>query len=117
MTMTADLRTQAADLLDRAAQHIERYGWAQDCWYVREPDRLPWESPACASGAVYLAAGIDPYRFGPHGGREDPTVLARSILAEYLDSTSVALWNDDWATTKNKVVTSLREAARQARQP
>ncbi|MEL7994248.1 hypothetical protein AAG656_28510 [Streptomyces albidoflavus] len=109
--------TQVADLLDRAADHIDRVGWTQGDWHEETPGLQPKDSPACADGALAVAAYGDP--FGAGGHREPDrfalhsaavTALIRHIGAGLID------WNDAEGRTKGEVVGAMRAAAAEQRE-
>ena len=109
--------TQVADLLDRAADHIDRVGWTQGDWHEETPGLQPKDSPVCADGALAVAAYGDP--FGAGGHREPDrfalhsaavTALIRHIGAGLID------WNDAEGRTKDQVVGAMRAAAAEQRE-
>lgn len=123
--MTAVEHSLVVDLLDRAATHIERYGHHKGAYYPRNTE-VPFTAPRCANGALWLGAGIDPYRSRAKATPE--IVQARRVLWTYLAANGLASgheipswfitgWNDAHERTADEVVAALREAARKARQP
>jgi hypothetical protein len=101
---------ETADLLDKAADHIERYGWTQDEFHT--DDAKPMECPVCLRGGLSVAAGQhpmfseEPYENAAHPvvyieddrelGEEDDASLAvietaQYWFAEHLKATGVEL--------------------------
>lgn len=99
------------DVLDRAADIIERNGWWQN-FYCDLGSSLPKRDCAvCARGAINLAAnGRTPDRLSKVG-EAALQALERylGISGEYPDS--VADWNDHPGRTAEEVVAALRGTA------
>ncbi|MGH3712840.1 MAG: DUF6197 family protein [Micromonosporaceae bacterium] len=116
-TVTLDPTT--ADVLDRAADHIERHGFNQGTYY----DNAAAECPAaCTAGAIAIAAygypaWIPEYVTGwGHAEYTDAFEWMQGYLAANLDryagqSIGVYAWNDSPHTTGMDVVDTLRAAA------
>lgn len=111
-----DIHTEAARLLHRAAQRIERYGWTQGAW--RDASRNDaWLAPSDILTAIDLAAGFDPVRH--IGRRPDIAIAARAHLHTYLCArgepldhpSGIAAWNDEPARTPADITAALRAAA------
>ncbi|MFI0031308.1 hypothetical protein ACH4M8_18650 [Streptomyces albidoflavus] len=109
--------TKVADLLERAAAHIDRVGWAQGDWYEETPDLQPKDSPVCADGALTVAAYGEPRGAGVHRKPDEfalhsaaVTVLIRHIGEGLID------WNDAEDRTKEQVVGAMRAAAAEQRE-
>lgn len=100
-----------ADVLDRAADLIERNGWWQNFYYDLGTDLPKRECAVCARGAINLAAnGRTPDRLSDVGQN------ALSALERYLGISgdhphSVADWNDAPERTAKEVIAALRGAA------
>lgn len=109
--------TQVADLLARAADHIDRVGWTQGDWCEEKPGLRPEESPVCADGALAVAAYGRPCGAG---GRRTPDQVAlyaaaRVALNCHIGDGLIA-WNDDEDRTKGEVVGAMRAAAAEQRE-
>jgi hypothetical protein len=113
----------AIEVLFRAADHIETYGWHQGTSYADVPDGEPTAnypgfkiSACCTIGAFGVVLdGV------PTGLENKLYSEARQILMDYLwldqeCNLSVAQWNDLPGQTKGNVVSALRAAARAADQ-
>lgn len=108
---------KTSEILDRAADLIERNGWTRDEWYKRRRAEDPRDCPVCAGGALDAAAGCDPGEpeyspaliaaIGAFAARVDP---AFDPAAAYGYGT-VANWNDAPGRTAEDVVRELRAAA------
>lgn len=101
-----------AEILDAAADHVEKVGWIQGSLYDYSAENRE-TSRCCAIGALEMASGV----------RVDPRLNyyamyeARRILADHLGTDSqsgIPNWNDDEERTQGEVVTALREAAKKA---
>jgi hypothetical protein len=105
------MSTETADILDEAANVIERNGWHRGFYYDRSVHLPPAECPVCALGAVNVAMGsVDPVRPAEIGS---PAEVA---LERYLGVASVADWNDDPDRIAAEVITALRDAAQAERE-
>lgn len=103
--------TTDADVLDGAADIIERNGWWRQ-YYYDPGSQLPMRDCAvCARGAINLAAnGKNPNRLSDVG-QDALRALERylGISGEYPHS--VADWNDKPGRTAEEVIAALRGAA------
>lgn len=100
-----------ADILDSAADIIERNGWWQGYYYDLGTDLPKRERPCCARGAINLAAnGRTPDRLSDVG-QDALGVLERFLGISGDHPNSVADWNDDAGRTAEQVVAALRSAA------
>jgi hypothetical protein len=84
-----------ADVLNGAADLIERDGWCQSRYLLETGER-------CADGAIAVAGN------GHHGGVRS---VARLALRSAIGGESVVIWNDAPGRTKAEVVAALRAAA------
>lgn len=110
--------TEIADILDRAADHIDTVGWLQGSLYGKhEPTQPLTECRVCAIGALNMAL------YGsPSFALRDPApdeVTAHDV-AEYLQGSrttglELAEWNDTEGRTQNQVTALLRETAAELR--
>lgn len=108
--------TQVADLLTRAAEHIDHVGWTQGDWHEETPGLQPKDSPVCADGALSVVAygrpcgagARTPDQFALHSAAV--TALIRHIGAGLID------WNDAPGRTKGEVVGAMRAAAAEQRE-
>ncbi|MFF5615427.1 hypothetical protein ACFY7B_21145 [Streptomyces albidoflavus] len=108
--------TKVADLLERAADHIDRVGWAQGDWYEETPGLQPKDCPACADGALAVAAYGRPRGAGAHRTPDQVALYAAAMtaLSRHIGDGLIA-WNDDEARTKEQVVGAMRSAAAEQR--
>ncbi|NUQ95330.1 MAG: hypothetical protein HOY79_01770 [Streptomyces sp.] len=105
-----------ADVLDRAADHIDKFGWMQgDLWDLRADARLlPSQCPVCAFGSLNMAL---------HGTPRFPELrpgdLSSHDVADYVErrlgGVELADWNDDPHRTQAEVTALFRETASQLR--
>jgi hypothetical protein len=112
----------AADILNQAADHIEKYGWLQDGWHWPLNDdgesTDPMECAVCASAAINVAAGFAP-DYEPDGteGALNAALNAfagrvRSVFRpSWDDALAIAAWNDTYGRTSEQVVAELRACA------
>jgi hypothetical protein len=116
-------RAALADLIDRAAARLERYGWIQKERYSQDQINFGvplWQCSACASGAIDSAAMVDADGRevdGPDLGMVATEVFGPWLVANrgaadmgYPDST-VFEWNDAEGRTAAEVVLALRGCA------
>lgn len=122
--MSAQLKV--SEILDKAADVIERNGLADGQWYRPVGNKSPLDCPVCAGGALAVAAGF----FPTYASDNEPTgafANAVGVLAErlgvfkeqYRTAQAVLLygiapWNDADRTAE-EVVRELRAAAEQER--
>jgi len=88
----------AADVLNRAADLLERHGWCQDV-YVDDAGRM------CAQQAL-MQAEPDVYR----------RATARRVLDEQagFESLNIPKWNDQPGRTAKQIIAAFRAAAERA---
>src|SRR5690349_21566504 len=117
---------EAWEVLDRAADKIERDGWTKGAIIANVPWPLLGGVPTCALGGICHAAQID----GGYGyGAEGVALLAMQALRTAIGAdfrnddgpfSSVWRWNDAPGRTKEEVCAMLRAVAaslRAARAP
>lgn len=109
---------ETADVLDRAADIIERNGWWRKSYYDfgAVGSKPKCELACCARGAINLAAnGRTPDRLS-NLGEDALHALERylGISGEHPDS--VADWNDEPGRTVEEVIAALRGAAKAERE-
>lgn len=102
---------QTADVLDSAADYIERYGWHQGYYGPGHPVK-PEQAvgrPACATGAIAHAERR------PIWGSD--FIDAEEALAETLEIPWFAIpeWNDHPRRTEQEVLDAFRLAAKRER--
>lgn len=126
---------KTSEILDKAADVIERNGWHQGDWMHARPGRQDDECPVCEGGALNLAVTGSPcidaddddapadlltaYEVMAHRakpsleiGPEDYTV--GELLEAFVEV--VASWNDAKGRTAEEVVRELRAAAASERE-
>ena len=121
-----DTAPTPADLLRGAADYLETHGWYQCSFYDRRGDSAT--PPACAMGALYLAAYGDLATAENVGYEVEMTSAVRDALrllsAHLVDTTGrypdhdsgeyqtvIGDWNDEHRRTITDVTTALRAAA------
>ncbi|MFD6149420.1 MULTISPECIES: hypothetical protein [unclassified Streptomyces] len=108
--------TQNASLLDRAAAHIERFGWTQGFLYDTSSPRPLNQCPVCAVGAMYMASIGTPE---PNSVDDELHALELAKPVEEhlgLNEGELPDWNDAPGRTKNEVAAALRATAVKLRQ-
>lgn len=91
---------QVADVLDGAADHIEKYGHHKGSGFAGPGS----DSAACVIGAITIA------------GRTGADMLAAEVAVRAtLDEPAIARWNDAPERTEQEVLDVLRLAAKQER--
>lgn len=100
----ADIDT--AEILDRAADHIDRVGWHQGSLYDNSELAFP-SCPVCALGAINVALHGEP-TFPLDGA--DPHDVADAVL-DTLGIEGLADWNDAPGRTQAEVTAALRDTA------
>ncbi|QCX81169.1 hypothetical protein C9F11_37930 [Streptomyces sp. YIM 121038] len=119
-TETKPRNTDVADALDRAADHIERYGWAQGALYDgRQAEGAPTsECRVCAIGAINTAVYGSPSYPAYDSPHHDLALLAERWLRVYLQLDTVTLpeWNDALGRTQEQVVQAMRDTAKRLRE-
>lgn len=98
-TVALPAAPSVADVLNGAADLIERDGWVQGMYR--------YEHSLCIVGAIDTAAGC----FGTNMTVD--AMRARSTVADFIEANPTA-WNDKPGRTKAEVVVALRAAAERA---
>lgn len=107
----AEVTVTTADVLHRAADVIEEWGWAQGT-HARRTDGSPcgWDSVTaasfCALGAIHKA--LDDLGLV---GEDRNFVRCAGWLAGCVPDFNIKDWNDDLGRTQAEVVATLRAAA------
>jgi len=100
------------DILNKAADYIEEYGWCQRAMYAHVGDtRTP--PPACMLGAIYV--GGDHAFFDPYLAMKPCTPAvgdAIRAVQKFLNRSHLSAWNDSPKRTKDEVIGLLRLAAK-----
>jgi hypothetical protein len=128
---------KTSELLDGAADVIERKGWVQKDYWNNETDSEgapldPRDCPVCPRGAIAVAAGRHPMwkiqndrqaACGDLVGAEradwEAIDVAEMALVQYIGGTNpegVENWADDEARTLPQILFALRAAARAERE-
>lgn len=123
MNAAADTVNPVADILDKAADIIERQGWTQGDWYQELPVP-PEDCPVCAGGGINVATDHAPdddgytyderdEAFRAFAHHVDPDQANKSEEGDYLDAwiSAIGEWNDDPERTIEQVVAALRACA------
>jgi hypothetical protein len=108
-----------ADVLRRAADHIDRHGFNQGSYYDNPTGPHP---AACAAGGIAIASFGEPVPMPEIGEYPGPELYSRALgwLQSYLDANlgtyrgepiGVYSWNDSPDTTGIDVTDMLRAAA------
>ncbi|MFV2099998.1 hypothetical protein [Micromonospora sp. LOL_024] len=125
-----DLQVTPADLLRMAALYLRRHGWHQGTYYPAAVATDTLTSPACAVGAIGMAAAghrVDHF-YSLDCGTQVAFRTAVGVFTTYLDDyepictvdddgylidehTSPYSWNDDPGRTAEQVITALETAA------
>lgn len=118
-----------SEILDKAADHIERHGWIQNDWYLADLGRPVSECAACGGGAINIVAGLDPCGEDDPECYDDATITALEAMACHVDEelrehyanggreeltvllNTIAEWNDSDDRTAEQVIAALRECA------
>lgn len=110
-------RSEIADILDRAAAHIELVGWVQGVLYddFTDPGVPLTECRVCAIGAINVALYGSP-RF-PMGADLDELMAhdVADFVRPNIDGAELADWNDFHAQSKDEVTALLRTTAAELR--
>ena len=110
--MTTPTPADIADVLDRAADHIDRVGWTQGDWCEATPGLRPEESPVDADSALAVAVGAAP--FTPGSGLTPAQAVAyhaaMNALHRHIRGGLIA-WNDKPGRTQAEVTAVMRAAA------
>lgn len=111
-----------SEILDKAADVIERNGWTQGDWYDVDARGDSRECPVCALGAINVAGGSLPDEF-PDGPRRAAALVLADRLGVLEDALSYGLsntvgrdWNDVAGRTAEEVVAELRAAVASERE-
>lgn len=114
--MTTPIPADVADILDRAAAHIDRVGWTQGDWYEETPGLQPKDCSVCADGALAVAAYGDPFGAGGHRKPDQFALHSAAVTAliRYIGEGLID-WNDSEDRTKGEVVGAMRAAADEQR--
>jgi hypothetical protein len=105
---------EIADILDKAADHIETVGWFQGGLYdmYRDPAKPPTECRVCAMGAINVALHGSPL-FPPYG--DDAHDIAEYVERRLGADAEMATWNDMPGRTQDEVTAVFRETAAELR--
>lgn len=120
-----DAPMKPSEILDEAAEVIERNGLAAGDWYVPEGNKAPSECRVCTGAALAIGAGQSPRFLGFY----DPTGPLAGAVGALLDRlnlsplegqwrpevAAIAAWNDSGCTDA-EVVAELRAAAASERE-
>jgi hypothetical protein len=120
VTTTTPSREAVADVLDKAADHIDRVGLHKGYLYdTSQADAgtpLP-ECRVCALGGINAAAFGTPRYSAEYNAGDEPLPLilnfAQDAVARHLGGPSfeVDVWNDKLERTQDDVTTALRATA------
>ncbi|MGW1492614.1 DUF6197 family protein [Streptomyces sp. NPDC002402] len=114
-----------ADILDKAADHIDAVGWHQS--YLYDADQAEAGTPlpecrVCILGAINVAATGTPRYGAAYRAGDEPLPLmvnfAQDAVARHLGSPGFdsAVWNDMGERTQDEVTQALRDAANARRE-
>jgi hypothetical protein len=115
--MSANL-TAVADILDKAANHIDTVGWHQGELYDRyQAIESASECRVCMLGAINVALHGDPkFPIGRKiAGETDAHDVAAYIERRLAVDDDMATWNDAEGRTQAEVTAALRETAAELR--
>ena len=125
---------KTSEILDRAADVIQRHGWAQGGWFSSYRETPPAECPVCAGGAMNVtvinrpafdvvfdgwpAGLLDAYRVLAHRVQPGLGIAADCDEEHRLDQyiAAIGAWNDAEGRTAEEVVRELRAAAASERE-
>lgn len=113
MTTTYPAPAEIADVLDKAADHIDAVGWMQGRLYddAQADAGTPVDQcRVCLIGAMYAALQDGNPRFGFITTASQRAAAAEGALEDHLDG-PVITWNDDPNRTKDEVTAALRTTA------
>ncbi|MCP2339230.1 DUF6197 family protein [Actinomadura rupiterrae] len=101
---------KTSTILDRAADHLSKYGWIKGFLYSPGMSEPLDRRPCCLIGALNCAETGTPKRFGSDAPLE---ALARHLDLDGDDAVDSRLlnWNDSDARTEEDVLAALRETA------
>jgi hypothetical protein len=114
VTATAPAETQIADVLDKAAEHIETVGYCKKYLYnVRQAaNGLPLDQcQVDVIGAINVAVHGTPR----HVGGDPLTQLAEQAVGARIDAPSVAAWCDYPGNGKDAAISLLQNTAAELR--
>lgn len=116
-TATEPTSAAIADVLDKAAAHIDAVGWTQQDLYdleqaVRE-DVMASKCRVCAIGAINTAVYGGPLYPVHETGLQAVAIGAENALKEHLalDNSTIPLWNDAPGREADEVTKALRDTA------
>lgn len=105
---------ELADVLDKAADHIDTVGWWQGSLY-EDASRPVTACPVCAMGAINMALYGTP-QFPLQARRENyETYLVADLLRPRIGYSELADWNDVEGRTQAEVTALMRETATELR--
>jgi hypothetical protein len=108
---------ETADILDEAANVIERNGHHKGDYYTDEGGRAPAACPVCTYGAIHVAAFGEPVpTLDTIDADGDAATEAIRSLRRHLNTTALGAWNDAPDRTAEQVITTLRSAAQAERE-
>lgn len=112
-----------SEILDKAADHIERFGWWQGSFIPDDMDETDeFDCEVCVLGAINVAAGARPGEVLEGVRSEAAFVLAKRLgLATDAQRLGLAVtvgdgWNDAAGRTAEQVIAELRAAAASERE-
>lgn len=112
---------EIANILDKAAEYVEQYGWIQHALYdeAQAQSTPRAECRVCAIGAILAATyGIPSYPVFEKD-RKPVEMLAETALCDFVNAdhgtATVPQWNDGEYRTAEDVVMAFRGAAAQLR--
>lgn len=123
-----DAPVKPSEILDKAADQIDRRGWVQDDWWEADTPTHWTDCKVCAGGGINAAAGWAPDFDGyDRLGAEHPAARAVIAFADRVapDRESPAVdwamaliirWNDEEGRTATEVVRELRAVAASERE-
>ncbi|MEU5360223.1 hypothetical protein ACFY9R_29140 [Streptomyces albidoflavus] len=111
--MTTPTPVDVADVLDRAADHIDRVGWTQGDWYMATSEQRPEDCSVCAMGAISLTLTGNPTPPGPDEEIYGQMVDLSDLVISHIEVLGVDLpsWNDEPGRTKEHVLSAFRSTA------
>ena len=118
MIILEPAEAEVADVLDKAADHIELVDWIQGSMYDQEraDAGIPLtECPVCADGAIHVAVHGKPVHAVDATPREDGLVLHAELAFLERVGSSISLFNDTAGRTMAVVVQELRDTAKALR--
>lgn len=111
-----DAPMKTSEVLDKAADVIERNGWFQGGFIDLSAEKPKGEEPCCVLGALSIAEHGDPMKSG--SGRVEAVLIDRLDLDvdEADEDYPLGYWNDEPGRTAEEVVRELRAAAASERE-